>query len=623
MPMSADNPFNSLVSPDNKNMSSDNPYNSLLQQQQQSGMPVMNNSVNTQGSSVGSDIMSMVDGFNRQFEKAAIGTMQLGSYLIPGTQGFRDRLSQVNQEGSANGFVVGEKNANQSFNKNPMSYSAGALGGLIGSGIAYGGPSVAVGKAVAPEAAAAIQGLQGSSPYLGAAASGAAGGAAYGLTQPNNTFAGHLAAGAEGGVIGGLLGTVTKAAEQILAGGKTSSAVQRVISPEQAAIKDRAYQVATELGSDTAGFSGSDISKLDSLAKDFNKLGVQATPGQITKSPEILGSEMSSVLDKEGKRQVNWFQTPEINKTQESIKKTINSMSDDATDKIAKNLYGQLSDKTLSGEIADDVLKDPNIAERLKMINNSNLPEAALPDNNVIKLDLIKQDLDKQIRWDESLNEVGQKSFNISRNKILQAVDSQYADIYPAARAAAQKGIIKEQYLTKLNSVKSEIGQGVDPETGAVQSLKSINNMLFGTPRKVDNFLEDVATVGGDVDKAKSIINVTNNLAKNELTKLLSKSTNSLGDAISTGGASGVVKEFVTNIVNGRYNDALLKLTLSGQDKWMPLIQKELSKKGGDKSLGFMKIINEVSGTTQGATAGQVPGLFPGTTGVLSGQESQ
>jgi len=587
------------------------------------------NNIDQQTSADNGSLMAGVDAINRQFEKMAIGTMKLGSYAIPGTSDFRAKLDNLNNYGNGS-TVIGDQQATKDFNDHPYAYGIGATLGTIGSGIAYGnlaaGPTSAIASKIAPQLTAGLNTAFTDSPILARTAKGALAGGGFGIVQPTygNNISDNLVNGAAGATLGTIANNIIPALKTIKdsvigAENYKSSFTSRILSPSKAATQDVTATINPTLSINnpenkigTVANLPSNTNVLDSNLQAFNKLGINPTPGQVTGSESMLGKEYKAAngLGIEGTQQLAFNQQESLNKLQNHIVTLVNNMAPDDTKNAANQLYGLLKDKTIAQDSTDSLLKNPTINNLMNQINKDDIVKtfngdvtnvSQLPDNSLSKLDYIKQIIDDRLWNDNRVVDSANKlatntkdALMTARNKILDTIDSQYGDVYVPARAAAQKVAIQNKYLDLLDKVKNTPGTIIttgDSMSG-INYLDKTNNLLWGDNNKINQFLTDVKTVGGNTEAADAIVKVANQLAKTNVNKIIASNAGTLPDFLASGSKSSMAQRFILTLTDGRYQKALLDLTTSG-DKWVPQIKQEIIKQTtpAAKAKGFMKLI--------------------------------
>lgn len=603
-----------------------------------------------QEDSSGGSLGAFLDGFNRQFEKVAIGTMQLGSYLVPGTSGFRESLSNLNKHGNPATGVVGAEQADKSYAEHPYAYGAGGVTGTIGSALATGGPTAAAGKAAIPKVAAMAE----NPSVLSSTLAGTASGVGFGLTQPSDSLLGHI----EGGIAGGVVGTIFGGLVPALRDMKNS----RPVSPRKAAIKDIATAANTTLSTTNPDrIQGLPIQNtplnadaLEARMEPFNVLGMQPTPAQAIGSSKLANMENTAAKFNDAtSRKMGFHQQHQVDIYSAQLRNMINKMAPDEVQAQTVQMYKQMGDMHIPEAAAGDLLKDKNIAQYMDELSGKQVVSEPTPsglilppgvesakkttvsrvggkgiegmselaDNNVRKLDFIKQNIGDAI-WNDKhaidtvnkLSPMELRSLEQSYARINKTLQQALPDFYPVATAAAQKVAIQKNYVNLLSKIRNATniqvkvprGEKLSPEDlNAVGAISKIQQGLFGTDDKVKAFLDDIATVGGNKAAAKALIQVTHNLAGVNVDKTLAQHTGSLSEILREHTTKETkTRKFLSTLFSSRYDKAFMDLITSG--KWLPEIKEEILNQTlpKAKSQGFMNlIIKAAKGTTPGSAA--------------------
>ena len=560
--------------------------------------------------------MAGVDGLNRQFEKMAIGTMQLASYLVPNSQQFRDKLSQINQQGAGNGLIVGAEQADRSFQQHPVAYGAGAVLGLAGSAYAYGAPAAALGKTAIGSAAprllekGAVYAAE--HPALARTAVGAASGAGYGAVTPADSLgerATNTAIGAGMGAVASNIIPTLKAGKDLIidSDNYASNFLSRIFNPKQAAVKDVAARASTQLTRDATN--------IDDSLQSFSVLDMQPTPAQAFGSPALQGVEDKAAKGVAGASKYGLFNESQLNQWRSKAASVIDSMADDEVKKTASELYPKLVGNSITDDSFSLLQQNPTIAKYLEKVNTPGsgvtLKNSAgekinifdLPNNDTGKLDYVKQLIDHDLKSvykgnTKALDKNDIDTLMVAKNSILDTIDSQYGEIYTPARIASQKVNIQKEYNEILSKVPNIQGKKVSTEGGnSFNNIPAVNRALWGNDQKIAQFLDDVKTTGGDIETAKAVIDVANKISATNIDKILKANDSKFMEYLDAQGANAnIAQRFFKTLGERGYQKAMLDITTSGS-KWVPLIRQEIINQASekDKQLGLFKLLYEAS----------------------------
>lgn len=569
--------------------------------------------------------MAGVDGLNRQFEKMAIGTMQLASYLAPGTQTFRDNLSQLDQHGYG-GVSIGAEQADKSFQEHPYAYGTGAVGGVVGSSIAYGGLASMPARAIATKVAPQVMSAMAESPILNRTVSGAAGAAGYGATTPADSLGEHLtnaAVSAPLGALGANIIPAIKSVSNAVIGSPNyvSSLASRIFTPDKAAVKDIAARAGTKLAKDAGANEVTPdlVNNVDNSLNSYDILGMNLTPGQALGSPAILEVEKNAAKGITGGQQYGLYNESQLNKLRNQTTTLLDNMAPPEVHDLKTELYAKLPGNNLSEDAMSSIETNPTINKYLKEINTPNsgiqIPDKTgnkvnisdMPNTDISKLDYIKQMVDydaKSVFNGKTISKQNKDELMAARNLIINSIDKEHGDIYIPARQAAQKVIIQNKYKEILSKVTNATDENISTEIdgasfkdmNAFKNMTGVNKALFGNDEKIAQFLDDVSEVGGNTETAKAIIEVTHKLSPVKTEQILKNNDSAISKGLSAGGnKTNFVQNMLFALGDKGYQQAILDLTTSG--KWTPLIKKEIINQANmkDKQTGFLKLILQAS----------------------------
>lgn len=617
-------PFTDLIPAENNSGATASPQTATAENTSSPVSDPFNDLVPQQTSDSGS-FGALVDGWNRQFEKTAIGAMQLGSYLLPGTSGFRDKLSQLNAQGNG-GTIVGEAQADRSFNEHPYAYGLGAIGGTIGSAVATGAPLAKGVSTVLPKLAPSVATSIGkfSADTLGPLGTkvlqGMGAGAGYGSIMPANSLSEHGINAALGSVLGGLTNSIIPAIKSFSSSDYKSSLWTRVFNPKKAAIQDTAANMNTKLSTvnpnnvigEPIKNTPENVNTLEELLEPFDELNMSPLPGQAIGSSKLtsLENKAAESTGLAGSEKIGFAQQEEVNKLQNHLANTIKNMAPEETQATVEQLYSKMDELSVTGPEIETLTTNTMVSEYLRKLDGVNSPLASLPDTSVAKLDYVKQSIGKRL-WNDkhaidpsnTLPKEIKDSLTNTYEQINKTLSTAHPELYPVATAAAQKVSIQENYLDLVQKVRNSPGSNLNlpkdtkltPEQlNGYGELNKINTALFGDDNKIQAFLDDIKTVGGDIDTAKAIVEVSNKMAGVNVDKVLAQHTGGLKELANAGSKEGLIRNFMSTLFDTRYEKALLNLATSG-DKWRPLIKKEIINQTTNKEDGFMRLILKAS----------------------------
>lgn len=575
--------------------------------------------------------MDGVDLFNRQFEKPALGIMQM---VLPKSMQPAVEQERAASKGRELNAWEGFKNPNGGYTKG--GYIATGLG-MLGSGASYMNLLGALG--VGTGASLGFKGAEGiakaaqiaeAHPVLASlASSNVAKGAAYGAELGAIDEADSGGERATKAIAGGILGAAIPAAiaggKAVLGVGKDASTVstlgEKIFSPSSAALKDKAFQVETALGATEGQPVTNAATKIQEAVAPGQALGMEGlTPGQVLSGygTNALRKDEIAALSNAGideRRAMQWAEGQNNTKLKSYITDTIKNMAPEETVKAKDVLYSQLDKLSINKTTADDLMKNPIINKAIAgldesgaTVGKSDATFASLPNNSVTKLDYTKQIIDSKL-WNDkhSIDSANKLSPDVkngllnARAKIVNAIDEEHGTIYTPAREAAQKIAIQQNYTDLLAKVKGSESIP-DGAFNLVDDVNKTHSVLFGNADKQAAFLKDVASTGGDVKQAANIMKVSGQLSNSTIEKVLNKSGQSMQDLLSSGNASGLFQKALVKLTQSGYDDALIKLTLSGK-QWQKDITHVLAKKAGseEQAKSYILLLGRVLGNLNAA----------------------
>lgn len=524
-----------------------------------------------------------VEAMNRQFSKMALGTIDLAAapFAAAGSttaQGLRQNIANVNTQQEAS--------LQQAQERSPWATGVGTVAGAIGSGLAYGGAG-----------AGGVASLAGVSALQG--------GLSYAPSVEDRVKNAGIA-----GAVGGALGLGGKLVGQVKgalfgSSGGPSGLLQKALSPESAAVRDVGY-LASKTGTN-----------VDEALAASNNLGIPLTPAQAL-GGKALGS-LESGIDPSiaNKGAILDFTNPQSKAIKDLTKATLDDFTPMGVEKTEGRVFQiqkSLIDNHINAKDAEFLQSLPIVKQGLQDLSDPSVAGniASLGADNVAKLQAVKRGIDDKLFNDTmAMVDPSKKLSGVTKDALHEAKDyiqktlGKYGD-YAERDKLAQALAIRGRY-TKLLDKK------VGAEGGGELSNDNIHQVLWSTPAKVDYFLKDVATTGGDVAKARDLIKLSQQTYKSAIEGVLGKQENALT------AKSGVVRDFLDSITKGRYDAALLNLTLGG-NQWASKIgdvMKATTQAGKEK--GFMSLVGDVlkQGTTVGASRLAADSSTPSSTGYL------
>lgn len=586
----ADNTFNDLIPNSKPQPTADNPYADLV--------PKKGDNSNQDSGA----FMASVDQFNRSFGRMSEGVLhggaELSSYL-GGGQAMKDYAGQVNNLTNSQ-----DSAAAQSAAQHPTAAKVGSIvgntarflpvaaatGGLSVPGqLATGG--IGAGAQTAIENTPNESGEDKFTNSMDSAAGGVAGtgiglGLAKGiglLSSAGNSSTAKEAAGFIKKAIAPYKSAVTNIAnkvtnagglDKVLPRGEAASNLGTWLSPaEQIGTSDASKAESSLLLPNEAGKSdlmAATQGRDDLLHNTFNKTvddmvpnGVEAT----TKEKNILFNNMKS-------------DTVPGPKTLSNMQGNINQMKSDPNVPPATVEAAQNKLDTFAEQIKN-VQTNPVISKYVNDLNNSDLiPKdiKELPMNSVAKLQLIKQNIDHDL-WSNSKTSTGDslKKLNpgeytalTQANSELKSVLSQSSPNFDRANKLAQQLILQKRVKADIASIPNLPGAKGQP------SITQIQDKLFPTPQKTDNYLRMVSETGGDPKVAKNLIETMNDIKNSPINDIVARPAGLSATNIA-GRNIGIVQRFLVNLVHGRYNDAYSKLLTN--NAWQPVVAHALAQK--------------------------------------------
>lgn len=541
------NPFDEFDQP----QQSANPFDEFDSTTPQQAQTIISGLENTQIGSQGAGIattstspkwdafMAGVTNFNRVFGNLAEGGIGIVGDTIEkltGSSTLKEAVKTVHENE--------EYAANIARSAYPKASLAGTLTGAVASAALPGG---------------AIRGM----PLAGQVVTGAATGLGYGFLNYEENLSDRL----KNAAVGSLFGALTPVALQgYSAAGKQllnkandlqpAGMLQKIVSPEKAALKNMAYEIDSSPEGQTL---------LQQRSKLFKEEGVPASFADLSGETQI---------NKEILKTVN---TPQLNKTlkefnfnrNQILQQKINDMVDNFVPggyeqnyKAMKEAYKvvdsvQLPLHTKEGQ---ELLSDPIILQMLDDVNNSKILKMdSLPDTALTKYDQIKKMLDKtlftstNLKSNTKLDPGEWNSLNQTRANLINSLDAMSPE-YAQARQLADRVYYYNQY--------KNLGSKYKKGTGEQLSLGQQYDELFSTAEKQADLLQAVKRTGGNVESIQRLSQILNITKDNAIEMLSNK-------AYDTKGMPGSLRRFGEYISrwlgSNRYYNNFVKLALSGE----------------------------------------------------------
>lgn len=508
--------------------------------------------------------MTAIEGFNRSFGRMAEGTLDLVSNLLPNQSAegsFKNRVGNLNKRQ--------ESRFARDKEVHPVAGAVGEMTGYLAQGLAI---PTSTGGALSRITSNMLAG-------------GSVGALQYGSMDEriNNAVAGA----AVGGIASGAVEKVRSVVNS-----KESGLLSRVFTPKRAALNDLSQQIKNEGGLEA-------INKGTAVAKE---LGENISPAEAIGGRVLTSSEKRiKVQDQAEKFAIANVLKVRDSRMENKVSKLINDFvpeGDDVAKSTQKKLYDKVAGLTLDDNKASMLIKNPVIADEINTLNSAvKVSEDIrnLPNNSVLKLDKIKQQIDKQLYRNSpiftdpsrSLLPDEASALKEARNSIVHTIDEVHPE-YAQARKISERIILKKNMMEDLSKIKNTPGNGDEIP------LDKIYNKLWGTPEKQSNFLESVDRVGGDSKTAKNVLSFLNQIRNSPLESLVNK----------TGGAEQVSASIYTwaqNLLNGSYNKELVKLSIDG-DLWQKKVGAVLSAKNPLMQMArFKDLITKVKKTQVGS----------------------
>lgn len=472
-----------------------------------------------------SPFMTGVTGFNRGVERLTSGVMDLTARMA-GAEKFRNTLQQLEQQREAELALLKRQN--------PISGSVGEiLGGMAVTSPIPGGAVGSLGRRL----------------LTGALAGAGIGGMTYAPTLTDRAKLAGLGALLSGGTSAALAG--------LGLAGKT------LASP----IRGRNAQMARQLGK-----LGREIELDDDVvkaAKEAADLDTFLTPGEASGSKVQLSREARILVSPKAQRaletQLDARSKTLIGKTKDLLDDLVDN-NPKAMKKTAAELYESAKTQSVSPEAQQKLTQNPILQKITSEIEADTT--YGLADQKVGTIEYyktIKEAIDDKL-YSQSIVEKaasgGQKLIKSSSaaTRNLQAAQKQLVQIlddaspeYAQARKLTQKLHVREKYLNELNSIVREGGSDVPTSS-------QIYDRLAGSVERETRFLKDIRRADGNVEQAKTVINVLNKVKGSKLDTLL-KSQNDLITRFNlAGGPGGVATSSLWKLITRKQQEAFLSV---------------------------------------------------------------
>ena len=572
----------SVASPtDNTVAPPKNQFQDLVPKQEAQQEPVHN-----------SAFMSAIDGWNRAFGRTAEGGLQLLSNYLPDK--FNKAVTQLNQQK--------EREYAQDLIDHPVASKIGEFAGYIGQ------------EALLPVAKANLATKIAS--Y--AATGGALMGGQYG--SPEQRQERGLYGAAMSGVFGaaGELGWM--GAKSLLNSSATSSPglLRKLFKPEGAATQE----IASNISNTT------NLNNMLVRGQAAERVGVTLTPGETVGGNILPQAEKGYLVSQQSKLEAAKYLNDRSSVLKTKVKDIIDNFvpeGDEVAQTTKAKMYEDLAPLQATSQTSEALLSHPVISNELQALNKNPLMPKALremPDNSVLKLDAVKKEIDSQLYNNKTFLNGNEKTISASEKSVLQdaraqivdRLDSEYPQ-YAQARKVAERLTLKSQINKELGMIKPE-PRAINGEV----TLDQMYNKLWSTPEKQSRFIEAVKRTGGNDYQASDVIQVLNQIRQSPLESLLKAKPEGVNAGTSIRGnlmnGSATIfsrlSSFVDDLTLGRYNKALVDLTING--KWKPEVAKLMSKPNEQTLLmTFKKVLDKVSVAGPGISARRVAHVFDGS----------
>lgn len=329
-----------------------------------------------------------------------------------------------------------------------------------------------------------------------------------------------------------------------------------------------------------------------------------------------------------------------VNAPKQQLQQTVDNLVPGGKNAISDaqaTQYGALNNAQASDSAMASLQANPSISARLSGLNNDvDSLVNKLPDNSLGKLDALKQNIDSELFKDNHALDIGLKPLQPSQAAALQKARGDIIDTinseasaqgidYQGLRQMGEKKALYNDITSLLNSKPDMKGATptFDP-TQSVQnkSIESLYNVLAGTPNKATAFVNSIESAGGDGQNAKDLISKLASLRNNPVDAAVAKAGASAGSTAHTG--FHPIETLQHDILNGSYNDEVVKLALSGpsmQEKLSEALSSSSTKNLLSKLSPLLDVMKNTSiGKLLGSDSGEElsKGVAPALAGYLS-----
>lgn len=537
--------------------------------------------------------MAGVESFNRVFGRIAEGALDLGARAgeamgVPGASQFRQGLANENKLLNAS--------LDQAATQHPLAAAAGTTAGIIGtSAIPFGTVPKGAGMGMTMLTSAGSSALMSAVSY-------------------NPTFEGRMDNAVVGGVLGGIIPPVFKGygmasgdiGRRILgAAGPTvsqpSGFLGKVLHPERSALHDAALEVKN------AGSFDSTMAN----ANAFKQADIPVSMADAAQNPGINSTLLGKKMDIGVRGDIQNLRVPQTEAIAAKASDALESFVPGGRKlnaEIRNNLYDNLKNIQVSDDVQKQLLDNPSIAQRMELLNkNTDLGMGAIPNSNLAKWDALNKHIAGEL-WTNA-NKLGDDSTKMlpQERVALQGVKGQMADVldaahpdYKPAREAGERVHFYDLFQDQLAKPTYKAG------TGNELTNDQFYSKLWGTPEKQEFFLDAVKNTGGNVDNVQNLMKVMNLTKSSVLDKMIATPNGKSAETYSTRSALNIAEKFANALSHERYEDALLKLTLS--PTWQDKLSEALQKPSlGPKMQSVLDLLSSITKINSGQAIGGEP----------------
>lgn len=355
---------------------------------------------------------------------------------------------------------------------------------------------------------------------------GLAGAAMGGLTSEADSLGGRAAEAVAGGVLGSAL---AKGVGMVANMGKPGSTAAGVLAQ-----------------------SGPGMNRV----AEAERLGTFITPGEATGDTVLKAAEGRIPVTDKLVNIANDALSQRDTVLKGQLGKLVDSVVPEGVD-TAKKTANALYSKAYGTQLADDevasLVSNPVIQKAIaRATGDVSNPINQMQPGSVGYFDMIKRELDDMSGMAKMSGQKNQQSLaSEALNSLKGALDNASPE-YAQAREISQRVILQRSMTDALSKVKLKPGEDT-------LTLDQMYNTLAGSGKQQSKLLDAVAKGGGDVDQAKSVLDVINAVRSSPITKLSGKNPDgaSLG-----GGLYEELKKYGTQLVAGKYNEKLLRAAI-------------------------------------------------------------